>query len=231
MPSRNNPSPAATEVEAAARAGQEGRTSLPGCISAPHLCFPTHRQERSMLKRFPQERRGSIPPRYSCIQCSSIHRVLPPRLAWPPQGSRLPEGSASLRRSVLPRAASVAAPGTDLGGISHKTLLPPARCVRAVGEAANITAHRPAALRDAAGRGCKRPLPYPRTRARLPSSLAAYFFISHSAACRQPGRRSRRGTLFFVWEKKNCHKFIYLKDFSPENSPSRLPFSESESLA
>lgn len=31
-------------------------------------------------------------------------------------------------------------------------------------------------------------------------------------------------------KKKNCHKFIYLKDFSPENSPSRLPFSASESL-
>lgn len=35
---------------------------------------------------------------------------------------------------------------------------------------------------------------------------------------------------FFVRAKKNCHKFIYLKDFSPENSPLRLLFSESESL-
>lgn len=60
----------------------------------------------------------------------------------------------------------------------------------------------------------------------LLSSLIAYSLISQSAAWEKQPR-----DFFFVWEKKNCHKFMYLKDFSPEKSPLRLPFSGSESLA
>lgn len=74
------------------------------------------------------------------------------------------------------------------------------------------------------------PAAWPEQRSR-PAWLPAPLFPLRLSAG-SLGERAEGLFFFFllVWEKKNCHKFIYLKDFSPENSPSRLPFSESESL-
>lgn len=163
-----------------------------------------------MLERFP--RSGEAPSLPTCPFL--LHpRALPPR---PARGLRSPGGSASLERSVLPSRAR------------H-----PQQLREPIPAALPTHTHPPGTLREGGGRGivapppgrdanARRLAPAPERGSRPAWPLASLFPI-------QPGRSSR-GTFFFVWEKKSCHKFIYLKDFSPENSPSRLPFSESESL-
>lgn len=132
VPSRNNPT--ATETEAAAGDRQEGRISLPAAALLPAFAFPHANRSGQCSSASPRavSLHPSLPAHshYSCIHCSSIHRVLPPRLAQPPQGLHLSEGSASFWRYNLLRTASVAAPGTHLEGTSHKTLFPATHCIR-----------------------------------------------------------------------------------------------------